>query len=84
MRRVDLPGIEGVRFVPDDPLDVAILVLAGSSGRVDVARAELLAGHRTITESVRWFGGPGQHSGPWEIPIEFFIQRVESQRQVCK
>ncbi|MFD6178074.1 hypothetical protein ACFWE7_13665 [Isoptericola sp. NPDC060282] len=53
-------------------------MLAGSSGRVDEGRARLLARHGVLAESVRWFGGPGQHAGAWEIPVETFVRRVEA------
>ncbi|MFC6345621.1 hypothetical protein ACFP8W_26785, partial [Nocardioides hankookensis] len=59
------------------------LVLAGSSGRVDAARAELLAGHGVIAESIRWFGGAGQHDGPWDIALELFLDRVSALAQDC-
>ncbi|QGN35422.1 ABC transporter permease subunit [Microlunatus sp. Gsoil 973] len=32
---------------------------------------------------MRWFGGPGQHDGPWEIPLETFLRRIEVLRQSC-
>jgi hypothetical protein len=60
-----------------------VLVLAGSSGRVDTTRAELLARHGAVAESIRWFGGPGQHDGPWEIAIELFLGRVQELATVC-
>ena len=78
MREVRLSAPEGVRFVPDRPTGVGVLVLAGSSGRVDTERARLLAQQGALTESVRWFGGPGQNPGPWEIPVESFLDRIDS------
>ncbi|WP_224769252.1 acyl-CoA thioester hydrolase/BAAT C-terminal domain-containing protein [Nocardioides ochotonae] len=69
--------VEGVRWIPESPSGVAALVLAGSSGRVDSARAELLARHGVLAESIRWFGGAGQNEGPWEIPLELFLARVD-------
>lgn len=36
-----------------------------------------------MAESIRWFGGEGQHDGPWEIPIELFLDRVAGLRQDC-
>jgi acetyl esterase/lipase len=78
MREVPLSAPEGVRFLPDHPTGVGVLVLAGSSGRVDTERARLLAQQGALTESVRWFGGPGQNPGPWEIPVEVFLDRVDS------
>lgn len=74
-------GIEGVRCLPDEPCGTAALVLGGSSGRIDAARARLLAERGVTAESVRWFGGPGQHDGPWEIPLETFLDRVAALRR---
>ena len=74
MRSVELAGVEGVRWVPDSPSGAAALV--GSSGRVDSARGELLARQGVVAESIRWFGGPGQSEGPWDVPLELFLDRV--------
>ncbi|HLI00777.1 MAG TPA: acyl-CoA thioester hydrolase/BAAT C-terminal domain-containing protein [Acidimicrobiales bacterium] len=49
-----------------------MLVLAGSSGRVDEARARLLASRGVLAVAVRWFGGPGQPPGICEVPLETF------------
>ncbi|GAA5122163.1 acyl-CoA thioester hydrolase/BAAT C-terminal domain-containing protein [Alloalcanivorax gelatiniphagus] len=76
MRSERLSGIEGVRWIPEDPTGTAVLVLAGSSGRIDSPRAELLARQGAVAESIRWFGGPGQNEGPWDIPLELFLDRV--------
>lgn len=74
----------GVRFAPEHPSGVGVLVLAGSSGRVDEGRAELFAVRTgAIAESIRWFGGPGQQTGPWEIPLEMFTARVEALSREC-
>lgn len=78
MREIPLSTPEGVRFAPDRPTGVGVLVLAGSSGRVDAERARLLAEQGALAESVRWFGGPGQNPGPWEIPVELFLDRIDS------
>ena len=83
MRSIELAGIEGVRWIPDSPSGIAALVLAGSSGRVDSARAELLARHGVIAESIQWFGGPGQNEGPWDIPLELFLERVADLAQTA-
>ncbi|MGW8568487.1 acyl-CoA thioester hydrolase/BAAT C-terminal domain-containing protein [Isoptericola sp. NPDC055881] len=80
---VRLRGPQGVRVVPPRPAGTGALVLAGSSGRVDEARARVLARHGVLAESVRWFGGPGQHAGPWEIPVETFVARVEALAADC-
>lgn len=73
----------GVRVTPDLPSGTAVLVLAGSSGRVETARAELLARSGAVAESIRWFGGPGQQPGPWEVPVELFQERVAELRTVA-
>ena len=82
MRRTGLDDPEGVRFDPDRPSGDAALVIAGSSGRFDDQRAARFARIGFIAESIRWFGGPGQHAGPWEIPLEGFIDRIEQLRAV--
>jgi pimeloyl-ACP methyl ester carboxylesterase len=83
MRRIELSGVEGVRWLPDAPTGAGALVLAGSSGRVHSARAELLGRSGAVAESIRWFGGPQQHEGPWEIPIELFLDRVVDLAREC-
>lgn len=83
MRQIDLSGVEGVRWVPEAPTGVGALVLAGSSGRIDSPRAQLLARHGAIAESIRWFGGPEQHHGPWEIPLELFLGRIADIARDC-
>ncbi|WP_169570380.1 alpha/beta fold hydrolase [Nocardioides insulae] len=69
--------------MPSEHNGVGALVLAGSSGRVDTARARVLAGAGVVAESIRWFGGRGQHEGPWEIALELFLDRVELLRREC-
>lgn len=83
MRREFLTDVPGVRWVPTRESGVGVLVLTGSSGRVDERRCQLLAEHGALAESVRWFGGPGQHDGPWEIPIETFLDRIAALAQNC-
>lgn len=83
MREVPLPGADGLRCIPRDHVGVGALVLAGSSGRVDAGRARLLGAHGALTESLRWFGGPGQHDGPWEIAVELFLDRVAGLAAEC-
>jgi hypothetical protein len=79
----ELSGVPGVRWAPDRATGVGALVLAGSRGRADSPRAELLARHGVLAESIQWFGGPGQHDGPWEIPIELFLHRVAELAKDC-
>ena len=77
MHEERLASLEGVRWHPDVPSGTGALVLAGSSGRVDSARAELLARHGVVAESIRWFGGVGQHEGPWDIALETALGRID-------
>lgn len=83
MRRIELTSPDGIRWVPGVPTGDGILTIAGSSGRLDEARARVLAGTGMVAETVRWFGGAGQHSGPWEIPLELFLERIEALRREC-
>lgn len=52
------------------------LVLAGSSGRVDVGRARMLARHGVTALALRWFGGPGLRPVAREVPIELFADAI--------
>ena len=83
VERHELVKVLGVRWVPDRATGVGALILAGSSGRVDSSRAEMLAGEGVLAESIQWFGGPGQHEGPWEVPIELFLSRVADLAKHC-
>jgi dienelactone hydrolase len=57
--------------------DVGVLVLAGSSGRVERERARLLARQGMTALAIRWFGGPGQPPGICEVPLETFTAAVD-------
>jgi acetyl esterase/lipase len=62
---------------PERPNGVGVLLLAGSSGRVDSQRAEVLRARGATVLAIRWFGGPGQQPGPFEVPIELFIDALD-------
>ncbi|WP_329537755.1 acyl-CoA thioesterase (plasmid) [Streptomyces sp. NBC_01450] len=68
---------EGVLVAPARGGDIGVLVLAGSSGRVERERARILAQHGMTAASIRWFGGPGQSPGICEIPLETFTDAVD-------
>ncbi|MER6081078.1 acyl-CoA thioester hydrolase/BAAT C-terminal domain-containing protein [Streptomyces sp. NPDC001833] len=68
---------EGVLVTPAHGGDTGVLVLAGSSGRVERERARILARQGITALSVRWFGGPGQSPGICEIPLETFTTAVD-------
>jgi uncharacterized protein len=65
--------LQGCLVKPDMPNGWGIVVLAGSSGRTDVARARLFADAGFIALALRWFGGEGQVPGICEIPLEIFF-----------
>ncbi|SDO05516.1 BAAT / Acyl-CoA thioester hydrolase C terminal [Cryobacterium flavum] len=81
--RVEIAHPEGIRWNPECETGDGVLVLAGSSGRIDGQRARIFAGEGCVAESIRWFGGPGQHDGPWDIPLEMFLGRIDVLKRDC-
>jgi streptomycin 3"-adenylyltransferase len=69
--------VQGVLVTPERPSGTGVLLLAGSSGRVDVQRARLLAGHGALVLAMRWFGGHGQPPGICEVPLESFQRALD-------
>ncbi|MFB6844117.1 acyl-CoA thioester hydrolase/BAAT C-terminal domain-containing protein [Streptomyces sp. NPDC056373] len=67
---------EGMLAAPVRGSDVGVLVLAGSSGRVERERACILARQGFTALAIRWFGGPGQSPGICEVPLETFTAAV--------
>ncbi|MEV6522425.1 acyl-CoA thioester hydrolase/BAAT C-terminal domain-containing protein [Longispora sp. NPDC051575] len=68
---------EGVLVEPVGGSPVGVLVLAGSSGRVDADRCRVLARAGLTALSIRWFGGAGQPPGICELPLETFVSAVD-------
>ncbi|WP_405607876.1 acyl-CoA thioester hydrolase/BAAT C-terminal domain-containing protein [Streptomyces sp. NBC_00076] len=68
---------EGFLAAPARGSDLGVLVLSGSSGRIERERARLLARQGMTAVSIRWFGGPGQSPGICEIPLETFTTAVD-------
>ncbi|WP_319056574.1 acyl-CoA thioester hydrolase/BAAT C-terminal domain-containing protein, partial [Streptomyces europaeiscabiei] len=68
---------EGVLAAPRGGSGAGVLVLAGSSGRVERERARLLARQGMTALAIRWFGGPGQPPGICEVPLETFTAAVD-------
>jgi hypothetical protein len=68
---------EALLFRPPVPVGVGVLVLLGSSGRMDVERAQLLAEHGAHALALRWFGGDAQAPGVCEIPLEVFVRALD-------
>jgi uncharacterized protein len=70
-------GLQGTGVGADEDRPVGVLVLTGSSGRVDVARARLLALRGALAVAFRWFGGEDQPPGICEVPLETFAAAVD-------
>jgi acetyl esterase/lipase len=70
-------GPEAVLLRPARPNGVGLLVLGGSSGRVETDRARLFAAAGVTAIAMRWFGGPGQSPGICEIPLETFAPAID-------
>ena len=68
---------------PARPCGTGVLVLAGSSGRIERDRAALLAGHGAEALSIRWFGGVGQRPAPHEVPLETFLLALDQVAARC-
>lgn len=58
-----------------------VLVLSGSSGRIERDRCRLFARAGAVAASIRWFGGPGQPAGICEVPLETFVAATELLRE---
>ena len=74
---MSFPDPEWRLLHPDTPCGTGVLVLAGSSGRVDVGRAEALRKGGARVLAIRWFGGPGQRAGPYDVPLELFSEALD-------
>ena len=69
--------LQGSILKPAEPTGWGVVVLAGSSGRVEVARAKLFAGLGAVCIALRWFGGEGQAPGICEVPLEVFTRATD-------
>jgi len=75
---IDLAWADGLLALPDDrPPSSAVLVLSGSSGRIERERARLLARNGAAALTFRWFGGIGQPPGICEVPLETFLPALD-------
>ena len=57
--------------------DLALLVLSGSSGRVEERRARVLAEHGIAALAVPWFGVPGLPRTPRRVPLESLVPHLD-------
>jgi hypothetical protein len=67
---------DALLYRPTTAVGVGVLVLLGSSGRMDVERAQIFARHGAHAMALRWFAGEGQSPGVCEIPIEVFVRAL--------
>lgn len=74
---------DGLFVIPEKHCGTGVLTLGGSSGRIDDNRARLLAEQGAVAMSIRWFGGPGQPSGPRLIPLETFAGALDRLAREC-
>jgi uncharacterized protein len=65
-------GLQGTLLTPERTTGLGVVVLGGSSGKVDVARARLFAVKGAIALALRWFGGDGQPPAIYGVPLETF------------
>ena len=57
--------------------DLALLVLSGSSGRVEEQRARVLAAHGIAALAAPWFGAPGLPATPRRVPLETLLPHLD-------
>lgn len=57
--------------------EIGVLVLSGSSGRIESERARLFAEQGMSALTIRWFGGPSGPKDPGEVPLETFIEAID-------
>ena len=76
---VTLTGeVQGALLRPDRPSGLGVIVLTGSSGRVDLGRAQLFAERGATVLAQRWWGGEGQAPGINLIPLEVFVRGIDT------
>ena len=68
---------DGWLVLPDGAPRAAFLVLSGSSGRVELERARVLAKHGVAALAMKWFGGAGQPPTPREVPLESLVPALD-------
>lgn len=69
--------VQGALLRPEKATGLGVLVLTGSSGRVDVDRARRFAERGAVALAQRWWGGEGQAPGINLIPLEVFMRGVD-------
>lgn len=69
--------VKGAFLKGHDFSKTGVLILGGSSGRVDIVRAGLFADAGAHALALQWFGGAGQPPGICEVPLETFIDATD-------
>ena len=69
--------VQGALAQPAQASSLGVLLLTGSSGRVDVERARMFAERGAVALAQRWWGGEGQAPGINLIPLEVFIKGID-------
>ena len=80
----ELVGPEGLLVSPArDDTGTGVLVLSGSSGRIERERARVLGRAGATALTYRWFGEDGQPAAIHELPLESFDWAVDSLAGQC-
>ncbi|MGA0602828.1 alpha/beta fold hydrolase [Caulobacter sp. KR2-114] len=77
IERLASGDVQGALVRPDTPNGLGVMVLTGSSGRVDLERAERFSALGATTLALRWWGGEGQPPGINLVPLETFVRGVD-------
>ena len=67
---------------PETPSGTGVLVVSGSSGRLDLGRAHRFAEVGATALALRWFGGAGP-AVPREVPLEIFAAGLDLLAEEC-
>lgn len=69
---------------PERATGTGVLVLSGSSGRLDLPRAQRLAAEGATALALRWFGGVTPPSVPRQVPVETFTAALDLLAEECE
>lgn len=64
--------------------ELGLLVLSGSSGRLETQRCEMLRKHGIDAVPVQWFGGPDQPSTPRRVPLDALLPHLDQLDRRCR
>lgn len=69
--------LQGLLLTPSIRSDLGVVILGGSSGRLDLARARLFAARGALALALQWFAGNDQSPGVCEIALESFAPALD-------